>query len=91
MVLSDPQLVDRALDDAVNSLGGDFRLIDRGHRLHGLIHFVSRPAKLGGVHPRQLHHGQLDVAFLMHQFGSHGIGKAADRRFRSAVSRLQWD
>ncbi len=34
---------------------------------------------------------KLDVAFLMHQFGTHGIGKAADRRFRSAVSRLQWD
>jgi hypothetical protein len=25
----------------------------------------------------------------MHQFGTHGIGKAADRRFGSAVGRLQ--
>ncbi|STW22632.1 Uncharacterised protein [Klebsiella variicola] len=55
--------VDRTLDDAVDSLGGDFWLIDRRHRLHGLIHFIPRPAKLGGVHPRQLDHGQLDVAF----------------------------
>ena len=27
----------------------------------------------------------------MHQFGTHGIGKTADRRFGSAVSRLQRD
>ncbi len=44
VLFSDPQLVDRALDDAVNSLGGDFRLIDRGHRLRGLIHlFRAQP------------------------------------------------
>ena len=66
----------------------DLGLENRGHRLGVTRELGFAPTELRRVQCRHLHHRQMNIAVVVYEFRTQGIGETQDSVLSSAVGRL---
>src|ERR1044071_635717 len=66
----DEQLAAPMMGRPVDGFGRNFWLIDWGHRLSLMRQPALDPTELRRIHRGKMHHGHMDVASVMDQFGT---------------------
>ena len=70
---------------------GDFRLVDRRHRLRGARQPALHPVELRRVHRRQVHRRHVNAAAVVKQLAAERFRESLYRVLRAAIGRLERD